>query len=201
MRNPFLLALLAAASCSETRTIDLSFGAGDRTPLGFRCQDASGTFLALRALEPGRVVRFSLVVEFVGLDGVPSCRAGDIVDFCLEHGCEVLPGGRVCTPVPERQLGLGENVVAVIGEMLRGLDGILVTADAPHGPVIVRAIATTQDCSALAGITALDPLQLVGCALSCPVQLESVEGEVSLDLPTLSEQCADAVLFCATFSR
>jgi hypothetical protein len=193
------IAIALLAGCSETRTVEIGFGAGERTPIGFRCRDEQGRFIIQRAVE-NRTLRFSLLVDFVGLGGVPSCRASDIALFCEEHGCAPLSTpGRVCIPF-ERQLAGADNPIIVIGELLRGLDGQLVTDDAPDEPVLIRAIATAQTCEEVAGVTALDPERLVGCALSCPVQLDGVEGEVTLELPTLSDTCAPGVVVCASAS-
>jgi hypothetical protein len=192
-----LLGLAFAAGCSDRRTVVIGFGEGPRTPIGFRCRDDQGRYLITRAVSE-RHLRFSLLVDFVGLGGgVPGCRAGDIAGFCESHTCEPLAvPARVCIPfdVPID----GENPLALIGTLLFGLEGNLVTGDAPHEPVIVRAVATAQPCEDVPGATALDPERIIGCAVSCPVQLTGVEGEVLLDLPTLSESCGGGVLACAT---
>jgi hypothetical protein len=186
---------LLLVACEETRTVELGFGAGARTPIGFRCRDDEGRFIVTRAIRE-RKLRFSLLVEFVSLQGgLPSCRAGDIAAFCEDHSCTALSTpARTCLDF-EKDLTGTENAIQIIGETLRTLEGP-VASDAPHEPVIVRAVATAQyPCSA---VIAYDPAQLIGCALSCPVQLGGVEGEVLLDLPTLSDTCATGVVACAT---
>jgi hypothetical protein len=191
-----LVLILFLAACSgDTRTIDLAFGAGTRS--GLRCQDESGAFLIARAIDPGRILRFSVLVDFIDIGGVPMCRPGDIIDFCQTRDCAPLPD-RACFDVEPRTIPLGANALEVVAEMLRTLDGQLVTGDAPQTPVIIRAVATAQSCAEVPGITALDPGELIGCAWSCPVQLDSIEGDVVLDLPALSDRCSTSVTLCAT---
>ena len=42
-----------------------------------------------------------------------------------------------------------------------------------------------------------DETPLIQRVLSCPVQLDFVEGEILLDLPTLTDHCEEAVIGCA----
>jgi hypothetical protein len=191
------LALLVAGCSGESKVIDLTFGGGTRS--GLRCTDDTGNFLIARAIDPGRILRFSVLVDFIGIGGVPMCRPGDILEFCQTRDCAPLPvPERLCIDLEARSIPLGGNVIDVATEMLRTLDGHLITADAPRTPVIIRAVATAQRCADVPGVTALDPDQLIGCAWSCPAQLDAVEGEVVLDLPAFGDRCAASVVFCAT---
>lgn len=189
--------LFVLAACKEQKTVVIGFGGGTRTPVAFRCKDDQGRFIITRAVRD-RTLRFSLLIDFVELSGVPSCRVGDIAEFCASGGCTPLAvPERVCVPL-ERAISSTENAVQTMGDILRELDGPLITDDAPHQPVIIRAVATAQTCDEVAGVTAVDPAKLIGCAVSCPVQLGGVSGEVLLDLPTLSDTCATGVVACAT---
>ncbi len=193
-----LLVFLLVA-CSERRVVNLAFGAGNTLGVGFRCKDDLGHFLVLRALDRERNLRFSLLVDFIGLGGLPTCRTADIANFCQSHACAPLADpARLCIDLEVSLAGDQETAVQALAALLKSLDGRVVTDDAPHAPVIIRAVASAQPCSELPGGTTPDPLQLVGCATSCPVQLESVEGDILLDLPTLSDQCAASVVACAT---
>ena len=195
MRRLILLLLIGCSG--ENKVIDLTFGGGTRS--GLRCQDETGAFLIARAIDPGRILRFSVLVDFIDIGGDPMCRPGDILEFCQTRDCAPLPvPERTCIDVDPRSIPLGANVLEVAAEMLRTLDGTLITSDAPKSPVIIRAVATAQSCAEVPGITALDPLELIGCAWSCPVQLHTVEGEVVLDLPAFGDRCAASVAFCAT---
>ena len=191
-----LLVCLLLAACKETKTVKIGFGAGERTPIGFRCRDDLGKFLVVRAIDATRTLRFAVVIDFIGLGGLPTCRPSDIVAFCETHSCVPLADPpRVCFDL-EGQVSLTDNAVQLTGQLLRSLEGTPIADDAPHDPVIIRAVATAQSCAELA-TAPVDSNQLVGCALSCPVQLGGVEGDVILDLPTLSDQCAASVVACA----
>jgi hypothetical protein len=199
-----LASFLLLASCKDVATVHLTFGA-QRTPLAFRCRDASQRILPVRAVDKNRVFRVAILVDFVRLGGVPGCRPSDIAQWCIGHGCTPITDdpahARVCFDY-ERQLGTlasGDDALKAMGDALADVDGRMISDDAPHEPVLVRAVATAQPCSDFTGAEAVyDTTQLVGCAMSCPVQLDSVGGDVSLELPTLSDKCEDGVDACAT---
>src|SRR5262249_59177232 len=92
----------------------------------------------------------------------------------------------------------GDDAVKAMGAVLADFDGETVSPNAPQQPVMIRAVATAQTCAELAGGAPYDTAQLMGCALSCPVQLGDISGDVLLDLPTLSDQCEAGVDACAT---
>jgi hypothetical protein len=201
-----LIALLVA--CKETDTVHLTFGLGaansttaGSTPVAFRCRDASGKFLPARGVS-GRMFHAALLIDFIELDGVPSCRPTDIARWCAspEHACKVITDDpnavRVCFE-ETKTLGVGDDAVKAMGEVLTDFEGHMVSSDAPHQPVMIRAVATAQTCGELAAGAAYDVTQLMGCALSCPVQLGDISGDVLLELPTLSDQCEAGVDACA----
>jgi hypothetical protein len=199
------LALVAAlAGCSAVDDVHLSFGITStlHTPVGFRCRDTAGKFLDARAVSAGRAFHVAVLIDFIDLGGgLPTCRPSDMARWCTDHSCGPITNdpasARVCFDF-DQALGTGDAVKAM-GDVLAALDGRLVSADAPHQPVIIRAAATAQRCSELAAAGAgYDTTQLVGCAMSCPVQLASVSGDVLLDLPTLSDMCEASVDACAT---
>jgi hypothetical protein len=132
--------------------------------------------------------------------GVPSCRPADISRWCQDHDCHVISDDanapRVCYDTSQALGSTGDSVHAM-ADLLAGLEGKLVTADAPHEPLIVRVVASAQSCAELAGGTSYVVDELVGCALSCPVQLDAISGDVLLDLPTLSDVCEAGVDACA----
>jgi len=191
--------MLLLAACKETKEVTLTFGATGRIPIGFRCRDDNGRYLAARAADRAAgTVKLALLVDFIGMGGLPSCRPSEMAAFCQENHCTVLTDPpRVCFDL-EASLGENEeNAVLTVGNLVRQLEGRAVTDDAPHGPVVIRAIATAQRCADLGGATVPDDARLVGCAVSCPVQLEGVSGDILLDLPTLSDRCAAGVTNCA----
>ncbi len=204
MRTMLLLFLLAA--CKEHDTVHLTFGVGpanataaSATPVAFRCRDANGKFLPSRGVS-GRTFHAALLIDFIQLDGVPSCRPTDIARWCASHSCKVITddpnAARVCFEELV-QLGPGDDAVKAMGQVLADFDGETVSSDAPQQPVIIRAVATAQTCAELAGAAPYDVAQLMGCALSCPVQLGDISGDVLLELPTLSDQCEAGVDACA----
>jgi hypothetical protein len=211
VRTALIMYLLAAA-CSETTTVHLTFGQDTSaattaagTPVAFRCRDADGHFLPSRAVVgtgTGRQLAVAFVVDFFALGGVPSCRPGDIARWCQgeSHDCHVIADDanapRLCfdTSAPLSPTGEASRAMA---DVLAGLEGRIVTSDAPHEPVIIRVVASAQSCAQLTPGADYAADQLVGCALSCPVQLDSVSGDVLLDLPTISDMCEASVVACA----
>jgi hypothetical protein len=82
--------------------------------------------------------------------------------------------------------------------VIDSLAGTVITEEAPHEPVLVRLVATVQPCPELAATASFDPDELVGCLVSCPVQLDGVD-EVFLGTPTLDSTCTeDLVIACAS---
>lgn len=202
-----LLLLLLLASCKETDTVHLTFGLGpanataaSATPVAFRCKDSTGKLLPSRGVS-GRNFHAALLIDFIELDGVPGCRPTEIARWCANHNCKVITDDpnatRVCFE-ETLQLGAGDDAVKAMGQFLSDFEGHMVSSDAPHQPLIVRAVATAQTCDEVPGDTAFDVAQLMGCALSCPVQLGDISGDVLLELPTLSDQCEAGVDACAT---
>ncbi len=201
MRAGVIFLALLGMSCEETRRVNLTFGTSNtRVPLAFRCRDDTGRFLAARAVDRQEMkVKVALLVDFIGLGGLPSCRLSELASFCETHrSCTVLADpARWCLDLEAPLTAPDDAAVILVGELVRSLEGRLVTPDAPHDPVIVRAVATAQPCSELTGSTPVDVDRVVGCAMSCPVQLDGVDGDVLLDLPTLSDRCASTVVACA----
>ncbi|HSP78057.1 MAG TPA: hypothetical protein VLQ93_05985, partial [Myxococcaceae bacterium] len=80
--------------------------------------------------------------------------------------------------------------------------GTSVASEAPEEFIIVRVTATLEPCEALEAsddtVPALREEELVGCAYSCPAELNAIEGDVYLGFDTLTEQCAQGVRVCAS---
>ncbi|MCK8502308.1 MULTISPECIES: hypothetical protein [Myxococcus] len=207
MRRHILAGLLAwglFTGCNEVRQVRLTFGAEGEGLDGFLCREDDGAYLLSRALPAGGGdVPSSLVIDFIRLGGLPGCRSGQLVSWCAEHDCAVIPGHRVCIPAPLPDITDLPRPEArqVIGQALGSLSGASVSSEAPEEFVIVRATATLQSCEELAasgGGAALREEALVGCAYSCPVALNAIEGDVYLGFDTLTEQCAQGVRVCAS---
>ena len=71
------------------------------------------------------------------------------------------------------------------------------TLDAPDEPVLLAPSRQAEACNALSEEFNLN--RLVGCAYSCPAQLDDVDGPISLSLDTLTRQCEREVKACAVF--
>jgi hypothetical protein len=192
------LLAVALAACTEQHQVSLDLG--EAIPLGFQCVDDSGDPLALRAVD-GAVARINIVVDYIRLGGVPSCLPFGIVAWCRdpEHACEPILAARSCQaldPIP-----LSTSIIETAmryRELIASLEGTLITAGAPQEPVLVRLVATVQPCAELVTTPAFDQADLVGCLLSCPVQLAGVD-EVFLGTPTLDSSCTeDLVIACAS---
>lgn len=200
-----VLALALLAGCNEVRQVRLSFGEEGEGLDGFLCRENDGSYLLSRAAPPsGGQVPSSLVIDFVRLGGLPGCRSGQLIRWCADHDCAVMPEHRVCIPAPLPDItGLPRREARqVVREALRQLSGSTVASEAPDEFVIVRATATLQSCDELqASGSAVPPMTaeaLVGCAYSCPALLSAIDGDVYLGFDTLTEQCAQGVRVCAS---
>lgn len=203
-----LFALVLVAACQEAHTVTLQLGPTDDTlTAGFACvQDADPTrLLASRAAQPGGGLQFSIVVDVVTLGGeLPGCRGEELFTACADGGCEIVPrddGTRFCrdvtVPASAVVAAMNEDLEPLLASIRTQLQAEPVTLDAPDEPVLLRAVATTEPCSALA--SDFDLLELVGCAYSCPAQLDEVDGPIALSLDTLTRQCEREVKACAVF--
>jgi hypothetical protein len=88
-------------------------------------------------------------------------------------------------------------VAPAVTAALQSLDGGLVSAAAPGGPVVVRAVSTYEPCPPESE-TAFDLSLLVGCAHSAPVILQDsdrVELELTTNTPADYGECT--VAYCA----
>ena len=202
---------LSAAGCPREHRVTIELGADrDTLGLGFRCVDDQRTPLINRAVTGGRL-EFSLVIDLIGVgDTVPGCRGEEILAACQrEQDCSTLvvsaDGRRAC-----REISIGpplDDPAVVLAKIADALRGLAVTDDAPDRPVMVRAVATTERCDdrlvSPAGGTypLLDPTRAVGCAYSCPLQLDTVDGAIALYLDALDERCEPQVRACAGFPR
>ncbi|WP_224367317.1 hypothetical protein [Hyalangium versicolor] len=199
-----LLALMLLTGCNEVRQVRLTFGEEGEGLDGFLCREDDGTYLLSRAVPAGGgTVPSSLVIDFVRLGGLPGCRSGQLIRWCADHDCSLIPEHRVCIPAPLPDITDLPRPEAreEIRQALRNLSGSSVSTEAPEEFIIVRAVATLQTCDVLAAsggaLPAMDEEALVGCAYSCPVELNAIEGDVYLGFDTLTEQCAQGVRVCS----
>lgn len=211
MKRAGLLVLVIIVACAIQRHVTLLLGPSATQPSsGFQCKDPSNPGVSLfgRAASKGKLT-FNLVVDLVDVgQHVPSCLGEDILSSCADGTCRATVAAapaRYCVPI---SVDATVDPMAVAREVLAAVKGTAITADAPHHPVIVRAVATTDDCAthiqvANSGVWApLDQSLVLGCAYSCPVDLDTVDGDLSLgigiDITALSPgQCVAAIDACA----
>ena len=135
---------------------------------------------------------------------LPGCRGEELFAACGGGACEIVTrpdGTRYCEDITVSQADVAaamkDNFAPMLNSIRTQLQAQPITLDAPDDPVLIRSVATTESCAAVPA--AFDPTQLVGCAYSCPVQLDEVDGPVALSLDTLTRACEREVKFCAAF--
>ena len=203
-----MLALVALLGCQQAHVVALQLGPSEDTlTAGFGClQDSDPTkLLAGRALQPNGTLEFAVVVDVIALGGAfPGCRGEELFAACNAGECEIVPredGTRYCRDIVVDAAAVAAAMDDDLGPMLDIIRAKLreepVTLDAPDQPVVLRAVATVESCAAVPATFA--PGELIGCAYSCPVQLDEVDGPIALSLDTLSRQCEREVKFCAAF--
>ena len=194
MRRAALL-LLLLAGCEPVNEVRLVV---PDDAVGLSCVDsATGDLLIERGVTAG-AVEASVVLDYLAFDGVPSCRAVQLVRWCNNRGCPVVQ--RDCIRVRLSPVPAPEAVREAFGAEVARMSPI--TFDAPDGVVTVRATLTTQTCEELAsgagGFPELSCDALLACIYSCPVQLDEVSGDVELELDALGTTCTEAeVGICA----
>ncbi len=209
--------LSALAACQTEHTVRLQLGDGTSITQGFLCR----TEVALPGLAPGDLlferghdlatgaVSFSLVIDVVALGEVlPGCLPEEILGVCRgNQGCGV--EARFCAPITvpgpvgKALVTMTESeragFVSAVSSALRALPPLF--RDAPDGPVIARSVISTQSCAQLTtsppGAFSAD--RLLGCAYSCPVVLDQLDGDLRLGFATSDESCAPEVKACAEY--
>jgi hypothetical protein len=201
-------ALVVGAGCERDHEVTIQLGPSDDTlTAGFNCvQDADNMkLLAARALQPDNSLRFAVVVDVISLGGqLPGCRGEELFAACPAGTCTIVPradGTRYCEDITvsaaDVAAAMNGNLVPMLNSIRTQLQAQPVTLDAPDEPVLLRSVATTESCAAIPAEFDLD--RLVGCAYSCPVQLDEVDGPVALSLDALTRACEREVKFCAAF--
>jgi hypothetical protein len=209
--------LLLLAACQVDHHVELLLGPNKDTPsAGFTCKDPANPTQLLIArgyTAADATLRFTLVVDVIDLGNVfPSCLGEDIMTACGSGGCQLstqVAPKRFCEPVAVPNITSSATAARQIDDYLAAMYPDVID-DAPHRPVIVRAVALLNaDCRTLQAATdgvypSLDPDQALGCAYSCPVSLDDAQGTISLGLDTAlagsgASACVQAVKVCAEF--
>jgi hypothetical protein len=206
---------VALPGCQDEHRVKLELGGGGSISQGFLCRTdtalpglSAGDFLFERGhdLITGDV-RFSLVVEVTSLgDVLPGCLPEEILGVCRADGA-CPRAARFCAPLSvagprgKRLAMMTEPeamaFVAQLGAALEALPPIF--RDAPDGPVVVRAVASTDSCDQLAEVDRFEVDGLMGCAYSCPVVLDELDGALRLGFATSEAFCAPEVRGCAAY--
>lgn len=210
------LAAIALAACQVEHKVKLEL-AGDAGSIshGFLCRTETslpdliaGDFLFERGHDPATgEVSFSMIVEVTSLgDVLPGCLPEEILGVC-RSAADCPSAARVCAPLTvagprgKRLAMMNEAEAAAfvsqLGAALKALPPLL--HDAPDGPVVVRAVASTDSCEQLAATGRLDVDSLMGCAYSCPVILDDLDGSLRLGFATSEDFCASEVRGCAAY--
>ncbi len=195
----FLLLL----SCEQVKRVELRFASAEAlglgpVPLGFNCvrRDNQAPLLA-RAVTPGGDpqlydLSMAIVVDFIRLQGQPSCRPSSLLSWCCENDCRPIETKRRCIPI--NLADLDPRTETLSDRFAQALAGTRLTEDAPDEPVLVRVVGLADTCCE-------EPLpsnlgnqmlnRLVGCAVSCPTILTAQSGAVLLDTLALENSCTD----------
>ena len=207
MKSIAIVVMFGVAACQRTHELHVLLGPNADTPsAGFLCkQDADPGKLLLERSDvfDGQSVNVNLVVDIVSLGGhLPGCRGEEIVASCTPGTCSlaVARADRYCVPITFHVSLAISDRAALMREVTAELAKQPITSDAPNGPVLLRAVATSQSCDDIhAG--AIDPSLAVGCAYSCPAVLDDIAGPISLSLDVLDDQCESTVRACAGFQN
>jgi hypothetical protein len=206
--------ILVLASCQTEHVVTLQLGGDVRSiSQGFLCR-TEVAIAGLQAedflLERGHdlatgAVTFSLVVDAVSLgDVLPGCLPEEILGVCSDtSACPI--SERFCAEVsadgpkgkrlsemsrPER-----DQFVRNLAERLQALPPVF--RDAPDGPLVVRAVASSERCDNLTETFKVE--KLMACAYSCPVILDDLDGALRLGFATSDDYCAPQVKGCAAY--
>ena len=129
------------------------------------------------------------VVDVIPTDSYVRCDPASLLDFCAAHDCSVLR--RTCFEEPLEPTAIGTAANRAVANALTKLAGKVVLSDAPSGYSVLRVIATTQPCAEIKQDTVFDCARLLGCAASCPVDLDGFSGDLPTELDLGSAAVAD----------
>lgn len=196
---------LLLGACVQVREVELTFGDEGEGLDGFMCRDPSGAPILTRLQDgAGQMQPAALVLDFIRLGGLPGCRSGQVVSWCVDHPCAPIAGHRACVSTQFSPVtGLDRpQLRASIQQTMDAMKGTLVTGDAPDEFVLVRLVGTAQSCAEVeqrpdGTLPPFDEPKLVGCVYSCPVLLDALEGDLFLGFDTLTDLCEQGVRVCA----
>ncbi len=212
-----VVASLVVHACAVERHVTIELGPPDNTiTSGFTCEDPMnpGGLLFQEAYDRASDrLSFNLVVDLIDVGAhVPSCLGEEVAKTCRGGTCRVTVADAATRFCQEVSIDHPSQTAALpnqIRDLLAANDPV-VFSDAPHHPVIVRVVATTQPCSEIRlddGVvwTSLAAGEVIGCAYSCPVDLDIVDGTLEVGLnydarDLTPQQCVHAVQACAALA-
>lgn len=170
------VALFGCKKPVEVSNVSLEVLALDGGLSGFVCKQPDDSYLSDRAVSSKRV---AFVVDFISLGGQPKCDSASLSAWCDSHPCTL--AGRSCFETTVGAAATGNQALANAYAAIRGEK---LTASIPNSSVLVRLVATTETCAALSSGAArpYECAKLVGCASSCPVNLEGLDETVGVNL-------------------
>lgn len=204
MRRAWLVGVvLGAAACrEEVHELELVFGAGMAISDGLRCV-ANGDELLIAALfDP--TPTGCMVIDVVPTDGQPGCRLSELIPWCKQHDCSPdtdyrvkIELGPLVEEVRDDIEGSGMNTNMLVA-LLDKLSGTVLFEQAPDTIALMRATVVGIPCADVGEEARFACTDVIGCMYSCPVALQSFEGQLVLDLDALSdEMCVRDVRLCA----
>jgi hypothetical protein len=194
------------ATCARAHTVTLSIG-GPSQYSGFTCLE-EGSPSGARPLfaRAASSERFTVVADFLEVPINVNAGGDVLLRACMNRQCTPMPGRRSTFSI-RRDAVTGTTLEELGATFARALAPWQITANAPDSLVILRVVSTTQSpesvlaADARGEYLAFDRGALMGCAISPPVQFDSVESTIYLALPVFGGRCtASQVELCASLA-
>jgi hypothetical protein len=196
----FTLVLGTTACREEVHELELVFGAGMAISDGLRCVVEDDQLLIAELFD--QTPTGCMVIDVVPTDGQPGCRLSELIPWCKDHDCTPDTDYRVkieLGPLVEEIRAEGQMMGTSLLEALIGkLSGTVLFESAPDTIAVLRATVVGIPCADVSDEPRFACADVIGCMYSCPVALQSFEGQLVLDLDALSaEMCVRDVRLCA----
>lgn len=205
MRRALLFVVLSTTACrEEVHELELVFGAGMAISEGLKCVGPDDELLVAELLAADPVG--CMVIDVVPTDGQPGCRLSELIPWCKSHDCAPDTDYRVkieLGPLVEEIRVENEDMPTMMGQkmltqLVDKLSGIVLFEAAPDTIAVLRATVLSIPCDDVSDEPRFACTDVVGCVYSCPVALQSFEGQLVLDLDALNEEtCVRDVRLCA----
>lgn len=203
----FAIALSASlATCARAHSVALSIG-GPSQYSGFTCVEEGSPAVARPLFSRASSSEsFTVVADFLEVPINVNAGGDVLLRACMNRQCAPMPGRRSTFTI-RRDAVTGSTLEEIGASFARALAPWQITANAPDSLVILRVVSTTQSPEAVLATDArgeylrFDRGSLMGCAISPPVQFDSVESTIFLALPVFGGRCtASQVELCASLA-